>query len=301
MKKFHPICNNSCVSCVYYVMTGNSPTVRLLNASTLTAISGSIRLYIAYLLTGIEPDILLYPAAGLIIYSTYTLDRVLESREDDINNAVFGNARRDIGIRVCVITFIAGAGIFIIKNAYLAPFIPFIIGFLYSRGIRIKNKRIRLKGSLGGKNLVIGLTWGGTIAFMILQAAQSPIAVLTVFLFFFVKLFVNSVIYDIKDVRGDTYAGIRTLPVVLGEIPTRLILAVLCIAVHTFILFQTIVGIIQPEFLVIAVSFVASMGVIGLYSGELEKSTSLLTRYLRVVLVDCEAPAAIILRSVFVG
>jgi hypothetical protein len=138
-----------------------SPTVALLNASTLTAISGSTRLYLAFLLAGLNPDWTACIAAGFIIYSTYTLDRALGSEEDEINETGYCHARRDIGCTVSLATFIIGTALFIMENFIAVPFIPFVVGFFYTKGIR--NRQFRLKGSLGGKNLVIGLTWGGRL------------------------------------------------------------------------------------------------------------------------------------------
>ncbi len=45
----------------------------------------------------------------------------------------------------------------------------------------------------------------------------SIVPIVLVFIFFGVKLFVNSAIFDFKDIKGDTLAGIKTLPVSLGE------------------------------------------------------------------------------------
>ena len=278
-----------------------SPTIALLNSSTLTALSGCIRLYLAFLLIGFRPDCLSCVAAGLIIYSIYTLDRTLESKEDEINKAGLYNARRDIGLYVSIMAFIVGAGLFIIKNTILIPFIPLIVGFFYSKGIRIRNFVFRLKGSLGGKNLVIGLTWGGTIALVIAPRVMNPFSVFAVFLFFFTKLFINSVIYDMKDVKGDVSAGIRTLPVILGDHTTKLVLAGLCVFIHLFIALSMITGILRPEIIILIISFLSSFSILMVYSSALERSLSWTLRHMRILCIDCEAPFTLILRQILRG
>ena len=65
----------------------NKPTMRLLNSSTVVAISGGLRLHVAFLLAGIAPRIFEYMAFALIVYATYTLDRTLECKEDSINRS----------------------------------------------------------------------------------------------------------------------------------------------------------------------------------------------------------------------
>ena len=48
-----------------------TPTMRLLNSSTVVAIAGGLRLNIAFLLAGLEMRIPEYIAFALIIYATY--------------------------------------------------------------------------------------------------------------------------------------------------------------------------------------------------------------------------------------
>ena len=51
------------------------------------------------------------------------------------------------------------------KEGMLAlAFVPLITGYLYSKGIKIGKFALKLKGGLGMKNIVVGLTWGIFIA-----------------------------------------------------------------------------------------------------------------------------------------
>lgn len=129
----------------------NLPTLYLLNSSTLVAFSGALRLHIAFLFASIEPNIPVYVAMGLVIYSTYTLDRALDSEEDAINRSELTGANRHAAIIASIIAFFAGALIFAGEKIYFASFFPFIVGFLYSKGIKAGKLRIKLKGGMGGK------------------------------------------------------------------------------------------------------------------------------------------------------
>lgn len=278
-----------------------SPTVALLNASTLTAISGSTRLYLAFLLAGLNPDGTACIAAGFVIYSTYTLDRALGSEEDAINKTGYCHARRDIGCTASLATFIIGTALFVMENFLIAPFIPFVVGFFYTKGIRIRDHRFRLKGSLGGKNLVIGLTWGGTIALVIAPGVQNCLTIFVIFLFFFTKLFINSAIYDMKDTEGDKRAGVRTLPVVLGDYRTKQILAGMCASIHSIIALCMVTGVIRAELSILFISVFSSLAILSFYSSTLEQSISWIRRNLRVLLIDCEAPATLVLRTLMAG
>jgi hypothetical protein len=115
----------------------HAPTLKLLNSSTVVAISAVFRLHIAFLLAGIATRFLPYIAFGLIMYATYTLDRALECKEDAINKSELCGANRKIGLAACTLTFLAGTVLLFLDGIYLAPFVPFVIGYFYSKGFRL--------------------------------------------------------------------------------------------------------------------------------------------------------------------
>jgi 4-hydroxybenzoate polyprenyltransferase len=277
------------------------PTIRLLNSSTAVAVSGAFRLYIAFLLAGIEPRVPVFLAEALIVYSTYTLDRALGCDEDAINRSELAGASRKIGVTASALAFGAGTVIFALHGIWAAALLPFIIGYLYSKGISIGNHSLKLKGGLGRKNIVIGLTWGGNIT-LVLSAWTGSLATLgTIFLFYFFKLFINSAIYDIKDLEGDLAAGIRTLPAFFGEGKTRKILFSLCILLHAIMWVSMSVGGIRQECIIVGYSFSAGTIFLALYRKSFEQSDSLLKRRFREMAIDGESALAVLFRTVAAG
>ena len=138
----------------------------------------------------------------------------------------------------------------------IIAFIPFVTGYLYSKGIKIGKFAVKLKGRAGVKNLVVGLTWGASIAGLAGKSCGSIVPVVLLFVFFGVKLFVNSTIYDFKDIKGDTLAGIETLPVSLGEKNTRNLLTGMHLCSHLIIGIALIYGLLAFEPLIILTSFI---------------------------------------------
>jgi 4-hydroxybenzoate polyprenyltransferase len=197
------------------------PTLRLLSSSVPVGLSGGLRLCIAFLLAGITPLPLPCLAAGLVIYATYTLDRALPCAEDAINQRSLASANRRIAILWCGLTYLLGLVLFLWDGILLAPLVPLVIGYLYTHGVSLRGHSLKLKGGAGAKNAVIGLTWGGSIALVIAHFTAEPLVVIPIFLFYGMKLFINSSIFDMKDLEGDLAAGIRTLPACLGEARTR--------------------------------------------------------------------------------
>jgi 4-hydroxybenzoate polyprenyltransferase len=232
------------------------PTLRLLNASTVVALSGAFRLHVAFLLAGLHARLPVYAAFSLIVYATYTLDRALECREDVVNRAELCGASRNIGLFACAVTFLCGAAILARDGIYLASVFPFIVGYLYTRGIRVGKQAFKLKGSAGMKNLVIGITWGGAIALVVSRFCDSLPAVLIIFVFYCLKLFVTSTVNDFKDVTGDLAAGIRTLPSCLGEDLTRKVLILILICLHMVMFSCALADIVRNEWIVLFIGMV---------------------------------------------
>jgi len=271
----------------------NSPTFHLLNASTIVACAGGFRIYIAFLLTGIIPKPLVILAYGLIVYSTYTLDRALGCEEDAINRRELLGANKNIGIGASIFTFLTGAVFLAADHIYLASFLPFVTGYVYSKGLSMGNYTLKLKGSMGSKNIVIGLTWGGSIALIISRYTSNIFTICSVFFFFGIKMFINSALYDFKDVNGDLASGLRTLPVCLGEAATKCLLLGLCIFLYISIIFSTLSGYLRPAWVLLTVSFIFTASFICCYSVGFEERMHGIRKKFRLWMVIGEWPAAL--------
>ncbi|WP_369332921.1 UbiA family prenyltransferase [Candidatus Methanoperedens sp. BLZ2] len=91
----------------------------------------------------------------------------------------------------------------------------------------------------------------------------------------FFKLFINSVLYDFKDIKGDTAAGIRTLPVYFGKGNVRKILLVLCLVLHFFMILVFWMGYIRYEPVILSIR-----------------------KYSREIIIDAESTIALVFRSI---
>lgn len=274
----------------------DNSTLHLLNSASLVGFSGGLRLYLAYLLAGIQPNLLLVLAASLIIYATYTLDRSLDNKEDEVNHEELAGSRKAIGLTASGITIIAGTMLFFSKNLFFPPLFPFIVGVLYSRGIPLGQRSIKLKGGCGIKNAVIGVTWGGTIGLVIAFSGQI-IPGIAISLYFGLKLFINSTIFDMKDVKGDLAAGIQTLPLVLGEQRVRVLLFSLYLIQHLIFLVTLFLGMIVFYKIVFLYSLVSTGIVITCYSSAFEESNLWLKRKFRNFLIDGESTISVLLST----
>jgi len=230
-------------SFLHTVFTNHS-TVKLLQSSIMISLSGTFRIYLASLLLGSSVSLCLCLAGGLIIYSVYTLDRALGCKEDIVNRAELSNSCKDVGIVASLVTFLIGSFIFSRYNILWLAFFPFITGYLYSKGLQLFGFNLRLKAGIGVKNLVVGLTWGIFLALVSLSDIRYLSSPVAVFILYGTKTFINSIIDDFKDIKGDTLAGIKTIPISLGKQKTRNVLLVLHIIAHLIIFSMFLNGII---------------------------------------------------------
>ena len=272
-------------------------TLELLKSSVLVSFSGALRIHLAFLLLHITSSLLTCFAGGLVIYTVYTLDRAMDSAEDSVNRKELNGSKREVALVVSLLAFVIGVFILAKEGLCALAFLPFITGYLYSKGINIGKFSLKLKGGLGVKNLVVGVTWGIFIAGLAGGNSAHLLPVILVFSFFGIKLFINSAIYDFKDVKGDTLAGIRTLPVALGEQNTRNLLITLHLTSHMVLGFALIQGLVAFEPLVLLYSFVCGLTCIENYTRTEEEELPF-RKLERTFMVDGESTSIVGLRAV---
>ena len=128
---------------------------------------------------------------------------------------------------------------------------------------------------------------------------HDPFTIAAIFLFFGSKLFINSTLFDFKDVDGDLLAGIRTLPIYLGEQMTKRLLLAICIVLHIVMVVAMLSGKIQPEIIILACSLIFGIVFITVYSISFDKNATGIRKHFRVIMVAGESPVALLLRSGF--
>lgn len=272
-------------------------TFELLKSSILVAFSGALRIHLAFLLLQVQSNLLTCIAGGLVIYTVYTLDRTLGSKEDIVNRKELNGSRKEVGLAVCLLTFLIGSYILAKEGLLILAFIPFVTCYLYSKGIKIGKYAFKLKGGFGIKNLVVGITWGIFIAGLAGSNCGKILPIALIFTFFGVKLFVNSIIFDFKDVKGDTLAGIKTLPVSLGEQKTRRLLTGMHFLSHMTLGIALLHGIIAFEPLIVLYSLICGLLCIQCYTKS-DDNRNFLLKFGRTILVDGESTSILGLRMI---
>ncbi|MEM2925671.1 MAG: UbiA family prenyltransferase [Methanocellales archaeon] len=276
----------------------NLSTLRLLSASIVVAFSGACRLHISFLMLDIEPNLIIYLAGFLIIYATYTLDRSSGCKEDRINRRELNSSNKLIAILISVLAFSAGAYLFAQFDLLFVAFLPFLIGYIYSNGMQLSTYSLKIKGNLGIKNLVVALTWGISIAAIAQHWSRDAIALFSIFSFFTLKSFINTIIYDFRDVEGDAIAGLKTLPIYWGEKKAKNILQILHHSLH-FWIFIAMLFFISSQFIILFTCWLAGLIYISFLAKPAGGIEPRVRKVARDILVDGEFILAVCLKMAF--
>lgn len=187
----------------------------------LVSLSGACKLHFAYEFLGLTIPLTHLVVAGLVTYAAYAFDRGVENKEDEKRGEVF----KKIMIGTAVVALIISFALF--PNPLLL--LPFIIAYLYTRGIG----GYRLKGGKGVKNAIVAFTFSlGTIIFVWVFSLPA----LIVYFFFFCKSFVNTIIYDVRDLEKDREAGIHTIPALLSTQKLKALLFGVTVVAHLLLI-----------------------------------------------------------------
>ncbi len=244
-------------------------TLPFLKSSIMNGISAWFRLYITFLLGGHIPDLLLCFAFSFVAYSVYTLDRTLKSKEDEVNRPEEKNPDKNIiFFIISALLFIALLILIIKKDSPLVALFPFVIGFLYTKGLKISSISIRFKHGFGIKNFTVAFTWAFTLIAFIPNFIDNYLQIFWLFFFFFFKSFINTVLFDIKDIEGDSAAGLFTIPVYFGEQRTRKILQFLNSSFHLILISSVLSGLVEFDIIILLYSWAAGLTYIFLYANR---------------------------------
>ncbi|MCJ7665105.1 MAG: 4-hydroxy-3-methylbut-2-enyl diphosphate reductase [Desulfobacterales bacterium] len=232
---------------------------RSLLLSNVVVAAGAFALaYAAAILSGRRADIIYPSLAFFYVYAMHVLNRFLDkgaSAYNDPEVATFYRKYRTFlvlsGI-VSIITalalsyylglgvFFAMAGLNLLGIMYSIPLVP--------GGIRHLWEYSRIKDIPGSKTLSEALAWGAVIALLPLLGRPKIglLAALAAFIFVFCMTYIRSALFDIFQEQGDLIVGVETLPIILGEERTLLLLKGVAVFAGVFLIAAPLSGASGP-------------------------------------------------------
>jgi len=215
--------------------------------------------FVSYILVGATPNAFLLTAAFFITLSVYNMNRVFDKDEDAINfgerSRIFrGHEKAWLFVSSASLAVAIALGASVSFSSLLVLLIPPVSGAFYS--VRLRGLP-RLKDLTGVKSLVVASGWALTSFGLVVSGAGGmSVAALLVAVFVFIKLLVNTVLFDIRDMNGDDVVGIKTLPLSLGPARTRALLMLLNLALAVWLLASYALGYFQTYLLPLAFSVI---------------------------------------------
>ncbi|MHC1574116.1 MAG: UbiA family prenyltransferase [Candidatus Syntropharchaeales archaeon] len=201
----------------------------LMVSSIFIGITGFLLPYFSFSLYEIDVNYNLLLASFLLTFTVYNLDKVTGIEEDSINvpeRAGFIEKNKRCIIFAVIIAYLIALTLSFLQSPFAIFIIlfPFCIGIVYS----IKISNFRLKDVTGVKNITVALSWAviGTFLPSVVSFRGSTL-ILLFFYYFFTKCFINTVLFDVRDIEGDRINNVKTIPVVFGMKNTRRFLLIL--------------------------------------------------------------------------
>lgn len=210
--------------------------------------------YCSFEFLNVQPNYILLVAVFLSTFSVYSLNRLTDMEEDAVNipeRGAYVKGKEKTLLILCILSYATALllGWFVNPVSILVLLFPLIIGVLYS--IEVSPKLPRLKNIPGMKNFIVTLSWVVGAVFVPVVCYYRGFEVTAmIFYFIFIKIFVNAVSFDIRDIEGDKKSGVRTIPVLLGRSRTKYLLLAIQSTLIIWFLFVVLEGIFVHYWLI---------------------------------------------------
>lgn len=245
----------------------------LMYSSIYLSIAAAAMACISCTLQGIE---ILPICAGImffVTYSIYNMNRKTDENEDVINHAARYSFTKKyehplLCSAICAYGFAvilaAGCGV----TTLLVTIIPLVCGIAYSIPLLPHGNRYRrFKEIPAVKNLVVSIAWALPPALLPGYVSGSNPGVMAGItgLLFFTLVFINTTVFDMRDIRGDSLAGVRTIPVILGVKKTKILLTVANLVLGMVVILISMKIIPRAETIVLVFGVIYAQGYIVLF------------------------------------
>jgi 4-hydroxybenzoate polyprenyltransferase len=163
--------------------------------------------------------------AYLFSYGAYMVNRSSDFDEDRVSHrdrTAYLEGRRNLLPVIVVASFATGYLLAFLRNPALFAglLLPLALAVAYSVGSKRMRRALgisRLKEGLFIKNLTVSFGWSLIPLLVGLYFMQLPVAAIVLCPFIFLRLLVNTIFFDVRDVEADVAYGVRTIPASLGS------------------------------------------------------------------------------------
>ena len=197
----------------------------LTSTSIITSLNGLMVIFFSSNLYGIQLNHEIFLTTFLLIFSAYNLNKVTDTIEDAVNRPEIVSRKKSFYIVPSILALILSLALGSLLGAWALTvlLICVIVSLAYS--IRLPFLSIKLKEITGMKSFIVAFSWAFACAF--LPASIQPVSIekiILTFFYLFIQILVNTILFDILDIRGDRISGLKTIPILLGLDKTKKLL-----------------------------------------------------------------------------
>jgi 4-hydroxybenzoate polyprenyltransferase len=192
-------------------------------------------------------------AATLFVYSFNRLTDLAEDAQNVPDRVAFVERYGKLLLAIGGVLYLLATAIALVTGIPAVPAMvaPLAVAVLYSV---VGVKRILLV-----KNLLVGLSWGAIpLGVGVYYGHLFTLDILFTFAFITAALTIAAVVFDIKDIEGDSAEGIATVPLVVGVERTKRLAAAGSVALGVIVVALVAVGALHRQYLLL-VPFVGYM------------------------------------------
>lgn len=210
-------------------------------------------LFTSQSLLGLPTSLELLLIAFLISFSAYNINRKTDTKEDRISHperteflSIYYKYIKIVALVAYIIAlFIAFSNSLVVR---LIVLLPLISVSLYSIPWIPAFTTTRLKDIFVVKNVTVAIVWAIGVTILPLAYFEKPLTLtsMAVFFYIFLKVFGNTVTFDIRDVTGDTVHNIRTIPIKFGIANTKKILTLINLVSFCIIIVFVLYNLLRP-------------------------------------------------------
>ena len=212
--------------------------------------TASMAATVAFVL-GMAPPWNLLLMAYLFTLGAYTINRISDFEQDRISHPArtsYLEGRRKYLAGVTAACFLLGYALALLRNFvfFTALLLPLVLAVAYSFGWGRGGKAgiSRLKEGLLLKNIAISFGWSLVPVLVGLFYLELPLAILALSPFIFLRIMVNTIFFDQRDVDADKAFGVKTLPARVGMAGSSRIMDVLDAVSAVYILGLAAAGVV---------------------------------------------------------
>lgn len=197
----------------------------LVSSSLFVAAALFAVVFFTFLSLQIQPHLPLFFASFLVTFSVYTVNKVTDKEEDAVNNPKRASLVENRDGLLVALSAVAYAVALLIGAwtgeplAIIFLLVPLLVAIVYS--IRLSPSLPRVKDVFVAKSAAVTISLVTSTSLFAYLFFRNMYLILFWAFFLSIKLFINTTLFDVRDVDGDRQTGVDTVPAVLGIRRTR--------------------------------------------------------------------------------